>query len=244
MEVGSLPIIIWGQKCITPTFVQGSLAAHSLFHSNPIGAAIGLLFGGTWMAWRCIRMPVTSVINAGDLELPSGEEEEEEYQAEQTPVEATPSVRRKRKETTQPATSAEGPSPPPSKSKRLRKRTVVEYVATEETAAAPNATSDTDEELREAFEAVEQEKELEELEEVGEGPQEKAKIMEEKEEILAEVIAESIALAQKQQEDTRAGLTSSELALFEDPEAEHSTAVPAAEEQAGQSISEPMDLCS
>ncbi|CAL2270666.1 unnamed protein product [Prunus armeniaca] len=186
----------------------------------------------------------TSVINAGDLELPSGEEEEEEYQAEQTPVEATPSVRRKRKETTQPATSAEGPSPPPSKSKRLRKRTVVEYVATEETAPAPNATSDTDEELREAFEAVEQEKELEELEEVGEGPQEKAKIMEEKEEILAEVIAESIALAQKQQEDTRAGLTSSELALFEDPEAEHSTAVPTAEEQAGQSISEPMDLCS
>ncbi|CAL9000806.1 unnamed protein product [Prunus brigantina] len=105
----------------------------------------------------------------------------------------------------------------------------------------PTATSDTDEELREAFEAVEQEKELVELEEVEEGPQEKAKIVEEEEEIPAEVIAESIALAQKQQEDTRAGLTSSELALFEDPEGEHSTAVPSAEERAGQSASEPVD---
>ncbi|CAL2230240.1 unnamed protein product [Prunus armeniaca] len=182
---------------------------------------------------------VNSVISAGDLEFPSRKEEEEEDQAEQTPVEATPSVRRKRKETAQPATSS--PSPPPSKSKRLRKRTVVEYVATEEIAAAPNATSDTDEELREAFEAVEQEKELEELEQVGEGPQEKAKIMEEEEEIPAEVIAESIALAQKQQEDARARLTSSELALFEDPEAEHSSVVLAAEEQARQSVLEPVD---
>ncbi|CAL8163978.1 unnamed protein product [Prunus armeniaca] len=51
---------------------------------------------------------VTFVITAGDLELPSGEEEEEEDQAEQTPVEATPSVRRKRKETAQPATSGQG----------------------------------------------------------------------------------------------------------------------------------------
>ncbi|CAL2256431.1 unnamed protein product [Prunus armeniaca] len=283
MVVGSLPIIIWGQKCITPTFLQGSLADHSLFHSNPTGAAIGLLLGGTWMTWRSpILTPadfdawwkarfrnlvvlfdgwdgwalrtgeethkfmvqtikdinaqalegsvsiilfltqnvsgqsaqagevfVTSVTTAGDLELPSGEEEEEEDQAEQTPVEATPSVRRKRKETAQPATSTEDLSPPPSKSKRLRKRTVVEYVTAEGTAAAPNATSDTDEELREAFEAVEQEKELEELEEVGEGPQEKAKTMEEEEEIPAE--------------------------------AEHSTAIPAAEEQAGQSVSEPVD---
>ncbi|CAL2256301.1 unnamed protein product [Prunus armeniaca] len=95
---------------------------------------------------------VTSVITAGDLQLPSGEEEEEEDQAKQTPVEAT------------------------------------SFVATKETAAAPNATSDTDEELREAFEAVEQEKELEESEEVGERPQEKAKIMEEDEEIPAEVV--------------------------------------------------------
>ncbi|CAL2260686.1 unnamed protein product [Prunus armeniaca] len=121
----------------------------------------------------------TSVITAGDLELPSREEEEEEEeegQAEQTSVEATPAPRRKRKETAQPATSAEGPSPHPTKSKRLIKRTVVEYVATEETAAVPTATSDTDEELREAFEAVDQEKELEE---VGEGPQEKAKTVEE-----------------------------------------------------------------
>ncbi|CAL2257128.1 unnamed protein product [Prunus armeniaca] len=86
----------------------------------------------------------------------------------------------------------------------------------EGTAAAPTATSNKNEELREAFEAVEQEKELEGVEE---------------EEIPTK----------KQQEDIRAGLTSSELALFEDPEAEHSTAVPAAEEQAGQSASEPVD---
>ncbi|CAL8167771.1 unnamed protein product [Prunus armeniaca] len=200
MEVGSLPIIIWGQKCITPTFVQGSLAAHSLFHSNPIGAAIGLLLGGTWMTWRCIRMTVLfdgwdgwavrtgeetqkfmvhtiKDINAQVLEGPSLTQNVGGQSAQAGEV------------------FAEGPSPPPSKSKRLRKRTVVEYVATEGTAVAPNATSDTDEELREAFEAVEQEKELEELEEVGEGPQEKAKIMEEEEEIPAEVIAESIALA-------------------------------------------------
>lgn len=55
----------------------------------------------------------------------------------------------------------------------------MEYVATEGTRAAPTTTSGTDEELREAFEAVEQEKELEELEEVAEGPQEKAKTVEE-----------------------------------------------------------------
>ncbi|CAL9028990.1 unnamed protein product, partial [Prunus brigantina] len=48
------------------------------------------------------------------------------------------------------------------------------------------------------------------------------------EEIPAEVIAESIALAQKQQEETKAELTSSELALFENPEAEQSTTSPAA----------------
>ena len=50
---------------------------------------------------------VNSVIAAGDLELPSGdgeeeeEEEEEGDQAEQTPVEATSPVKRKRKETAQ-----------------------------------------------------------------------------------------------------------------------------------------------
>ncbi|CAL8091253.1 unnamed protein product [Prunus armeniaca] len=142
----------------------------------------------------------TSVITAGDLELPSGEEEEEEE--DQTPVEATPAPRRKMKETAQPATS----------------------------------------ELRKDFEAVDQENELEE---VGEGPQEKAKTVEEEEEIPAEVIAESIALAhkqQEQQEDIGAGLTSSELALFEDPEAEQSTAVPTAGEQSKQSASEPVEV--
>ncbi|CAL2240402.1 unnamed protein product [Prunus armeniaca] len=119
------------------------------------------------------------------------------------------------------------PSPPPTKSKRLRKRIVEEYMASEGTGA--------DDELREAFEAVEQEKELEELDEVREGPEEK--------EIPAEVIAESIAFAHKQHEkheDIGAGLTSSELALFEDPWAKHSTAVPAAEEQTEQSASEPV----
>ncbi|CAL8153043.1 unnamed protein product [Prunus armeniaca] len=167
---------------------------------------------------------VTSVIVAGDLGLPSVDEEDE-IEAEKPAAEVTPSGRRKRKETTfaqhsvaQPATSAESPSPPPTKSKRLRKRTVVEYVATKGTVVAPTSTSGTDEELRKAFKAVEQEKELEELEE---GPQEKAKMVEEEEEIPAKVIVESIALAQKQQENTRAELTSSELALFEEPEALH-----------------------
>ncbi|VVA36191.1 PREDICTED: LOC109946780, partial [Prunus dulcis] len=60
-------------------------------------------------------------------------------------------------------------------------------------------------------------------------------------EIPTEVIAESIAVAQKQQEIPRAELTSLELALFEDAEAEHSTAILAPEEQAKQSVSEPVD---
>ncbi|CAL9012916.1 unnamed protein product [Prunus brigantina] len=59
--------------------------------------------------------------------------------------------------------TAESP-PPPTRSKRLRKRTVVEYVATEDTSAVPTATSGTDDELREAFEEVEKDKVLEELE--------------------------------------------------------------------------------
>ncbi|CAL8167803.1 unnamed protein product [Prunus armeniaca] len=118
---------------------------------------------------------------------------------------------------------AESPSPTPTKSKRLRKRTEVEYVATDGTAADTTTTSGTDEELREAFEAVEQEMELEELEEVGKGPQEKAKTVE----IPAEVIAESIALAQRAFPWLR--------------KAEHSTAVPAAGEQSEQSAFEPVD---
>ncbi|XP_016650444.1 PREDICTED: uncharacterized protein LOC103335343 [Prunus mume] len=187
---------------------------------------------------------VNSVIAAGDLELPSGngeeeEEEEEEDQVEQTPVEATSPVKRKRKETAQSMTPVGSPSPPLTKSKRLRKKIVEEYVAPEGTRAIPTTTSGTNDDLREAFEAVGQERELEELEEVGEEPQEKAKIVEEEEEIPTEVIAESIALARKQQEDIRAGLTNLEVALFDDPEAEHSTAAPTAEEQAEQIGSEP-----
>ncbi|CAL9028695.1 unnamed protein product [Prunus brigantina] len=188
---------------------------------------------------------VTSVISAGDLELPSVEEEDETL-AEPTTVEGT-SARRKRKETAPPQDSmvqleptAESP-PPPTRSKRLRKRTVVEYVATEDTSAVPTATSGTDDELREAFEEVEKDKVLEELERVGDGSQEKSKTVEEEEEIPAEVIAESIALAQKQQEETKAELTSSELALFENPEAEQSTTSPATEEQAEQPASEPVE---
>ncbi|CAL2277886.1 unnamed protein product [Prunus armeniaca] len=134
---------------------------------------------------------VNSIIAAGDLELPSGDGEEEEDQAEQTHVEATSSAYFL-------FIKARSPSPPPTKSKRLRKRIVEEYVAPLGTGAVPTVTSDTNEELREGFEAVDQEQELEDLEEVGDGPQEKAKTVEEEEEIPAEVIAESIALAQKQ----------------------------------------------
>ena len=55
------------------------------------------------------------------------------------------------------------------------------------------------------------------------------------------MIAESIALAQKQQKGPSAELTSSELALFEDAEAEHSIAAPEAEDQVEPSASDPVD---
>ncbi|CAL9010826.1 unnamed protein product, partial [Prunus brigantina] len=112
---------------------------------------------------------VTSVIAAGELELPfEDEEDQHETLAEQPTVDVTPSVRRNKRKEAAPAqdnvvqseTSVESPPSPPTKSKRLRKKAVVEYVATEEPAAAPTTTSGTDEELREAFEAVEQEKEV------------------------------------------------------------------------------------
>ncbi|BBN67633.1 hypothetical protein Prudu_136S000500 [Prunus dulcis] len=168
---------------------------------------------------------VSSVIAAGDLELPSADEEDD-VEAEQTPAEAVPSGRRKRK----------GPGIPgefgtfqlwesfssSTKLKKLKKKGEVEYFAAEEAAAIPVSPSGTDDELREAFEEVE-EKELEE------------------DEIPAEVIAESIALAQKQQKGLGAELTSSELALFEDAEAEHSTAAPEAEDRVEPSVSDPVD---
>ncbi|CAL9024613.1 unnamed protein product [Prunus brigantina] len=180
----------------------------------------------------------------GDLELPSGDDEDDDDdQAESTAAEATP-ARKKRKEAAPTVTSAEGPSSPSTKSKRPKKRVAGEYVATEGIAAAPSNTSGTDEDLREAFEEVEQEKEMEELEEAADGPQEKAKAEEKEEEIPAEVIAESIALAQKQQEQQEglmAELTGSELALFEDVKAEHSTATPAAGVQAEVSVTESVD---
>ncbi|CAL2276294.1 unnamed protein product [Prunus armeniaca] len=180
------------------------------------------------------KVIVTSVIDAGDLELPS--RDEDEILSEQPPVEATPFPR-----TLLLKLRFRSPPLPLTKSKRLRKRTRVESDETKKPAVVPTETSGTDDELREAFKAVEQEKKLEEPEEVEEGPQGEAKIVEEEEEIPTEVIAESIALAQKQQENTRAELTSLELTFFEDAEVEHSTAVSATEEQAEQSASEPVE---
>ncbi|CAL2228298.1 unnamed protein product [Prunus armeniaca] len=97
-------------------------------------------------------------------------------------------------------------SSPPSKAKRLRNRAVNESEGKEEPAAVLTETTETDEELREAIEA---------------------------EEIPAEIIAESIELAKKQQENQRAEPTSSELALFDDVDAEHSVAIPASEVEEG-----------
>ncbi|CAL8168355.1 unnamed protein product [Prunus armeniaca] len=182
------------------------------------------------------------VIIAGDLELPFGDEgDAQETLAEQTSVETTPSARgNKRKETAQALdsvvqleNSAENSPPPLTTSKRLRKRTVVEYVATE-SVVAPTTTSGTDKELREAFEAVEQEKD------VVEGVQEKTKKVEDDEEIPVEVIAESIALAKQHQEAQRTEPTSSELALSDDVEAEHSVAVPEPEGEAKHPIVVPV----
>ncbi|CAL2239240.1 unnamed protein product [Prunus armeniaca] len=136
-----------------------------------------------------------------DLELPSGDKEDE-TQAEQTAIEATPSaIRNKRKETAPFHESSVQPE------------------VSEEPTAAPTTTSGTDEELRETFEAVEQEKELEEEE----GPQEKTKQMEKE---------------AKAAGGPKGRMTSSELALFVDAEAEHSTAVLVSEEQSKQSVLE------
>ncbi|CAL9020908.1 unnamed protein product [Prunus brigantina] len=70
-----------------------------------------------------------------------------------------------------------------------------ETLAEQEPAAVPTETSGTDEELREAFEAVGQEKDVD----VSVGDKKKGKEVEE-EEIPAEIIVESIALAKQQQE--------------------------------------------
>ncbi|CAL9019156.1 unnamed protein product [Prunus brigantina] len=205
-------------------------------------------------SWRCIRMPdvqsfsdkkhrwtvcpgwrITSIIAVRDLELPSGDEEDE-TQAEQRAVEATHSVRRKRKETAPVQESVSGKilifpnyflesSSPPTRSKRLRNKTRVESDETGEPAAIPTETFETDDELRKAFEAVEQEKEKEKEEE-GEVPSTKEKEKEFEEE---------------QHEMPGVELTSSELALFEDAEAEHSTSVQVPEDQEEQSASEPVE---
>ncbi|BBN68185.1 hypothetical protein Prudu_320S000300 [Prunus dulcis] len=169
------------------------------------------------------KVIVSSVIEAGDLELRSADEEDE-VQPEQTPAEVVLSGRRKRKgpapsldNTTRPGIPAGSPSPPPTKLKKLKKRSEVEYVAVEETAARKRTAR------------------------AGGSAQEKMATAEEEDEIPAEVIVESIALAQKQQKGPSAELTSSELALFEDAEAEHSTATPEAEDQVERSVSDPVD---
>ncbi|VVA41671.1 PREDICTED: aminotransferase, partial [Prunus dulcis] len=194
-------------------FAEGEAKAHMIQTIKEINAQIiedpSLTKNVGGQSVQAGEVIVSSVIAAGDLELPSADEEDD-VEAEQTPAEAVPSGRRKRK----------GPG------------------NHEEAAAIPVSPSGTDDELREAFEEVEQEKELQELEEV---PQKKVAALEDEEEIPAEVIAESIALAQKQQKGPGAELTSSELALFEDAEAEHSTAVPEAEDRVEPSISDPVD---
>ncbi|BBG93315.1 hypothetical protein Prudu_001289 [Prunus dulcis] len=219
-------------------FADGEARAHMIQTIKDINAQIiedpSLTKNVGGQSVQAGEVIVSSVIAAGDLELPSADEEDD-IEAEQTPAEAVPSGRKKRKGAGIPAGS---PSPPPTKLKKLRKKGEVEYFAAEEAAAIPVSPSGTDDELREAFEEVEQEKELQELEEVS---QKKVAVLEDEEEIPAEVIAESIALAQKQQKGPGAELTSSELALFEDAEAEHSTAVPEAVDRVEPSISDPVD---
>ncbi|CAL9000569.1 unnamed protein product [Prunus brigantina] len=167
----------------------------------------------------------TSVIAAGDLELPFGDEEDDYETLAEVSVEVTPSTRKsKRKEVTQAQDSAVQPDP---QAKRLRKRVVNEPEEREEPAAVPTETTETNEELREAFEAVEQEKGQEEEEEREVPLNKKDTNCDEEEEIPAEVIAESIALAKQQEEAQRAELTSLELALLGEVEAEHSAAAPA-----------------
>ncbi|CAL8085748.1 unnamed protein product [Prunus armeniaca] len=154
---------------------------------------------------------VTYVIATRDLELPSRDEEDETL-AEQPPVEATPSTRRKRKETAHaqdsaalPKVSAESP-PPPTRSKKLRKRTGVEFDEIEKPVAVPTETS--------GEKAQEKEKDVPTKE------KEKRKEFKEEEEIP----------------DERAEPTSSELALFDHVEAEHSVAAPELEVEAEYSV--------
>ncbi|CAL2255422.1 unnamed protein product [Prunus armeniaca] len=183
---------------------------------------------------------VTSVIAVRDLELPFGDEEDDYETLAEASVEITPSTRKnKRKEVTQAQDSVVQLDPlvesfpPPSKAKKLRKKAFNELDDKEEPAAVPAETTETNEELREAFEAVEQEKEKEKEKEILEGEKEKKKDGEEEEEIPTEIIAESIELAKKQQEAQRTEPTSSELALFDDVKVEHFAAIPASEVEEG-----------
>ncbi|BBG97052.1 hypothetical protein Prudu_006054 [Prunus dulcis] len=199
-------------------FAEGEAKAHMIQTIKEINAQIIENVGG--QSVQAGEVIVSSVIAAGDLELPSADEEDD-VEAEKPLPRLFLLVEEKEKGLAFLVTGS--PSPPPTKLKKLKKKGEVEYFAAEEAAAIPVSPSGTDDELREAFEEVEQEKELQELEEV---PQKKVAVVEDEDEIPAEVIAESIALAQKQQKDA---------------EAEHSTAAPEAEDRVEPSVSDPVD---
>ncbi|CAL8087207.1 unnamed protein product [Prunus armeniaca] len=154
-------------------------------------------------------------------------DEEDETLAEQTSIKATPSVIRKRKETAsvhdsaaQPVTSAESPHPPLTKSKRLRKRIVVEYVAMEESAAAPTNTSGTRRRRRCPFQGEEQ------------------RVGRRDEPLFHHYMYFGDSREQHEEEAQRAEPTSLELALSDDEEAEHSATAQMPMEQSKLSVLE------
>ncbi|BBG93679.1 autoinhibited Ca2+-ATPase 11 [Prunus dulcis] len=194
-------------------FADGDARAHMIQTIKDINAQI---------------IEVSSVIAAGDLELPSADEEDD-VEAEQTPAEAVPSGRRKRK----------GPAPLWTILRGLvfllgvllllLLKGEVEYFTAEEAAAIPATTSGRMMSCEKPLRRWSTKKSCKSWKrcprEGGSGGRR----------------AESIALAQKQQKGPSAELTSSELALFEDAEAEHSTAAPEAEDQVEPSASDPVD---
>ncbi|BBH05389.1 autoinhibited Ca2+-ATPase 11 [Prunus dulcis] len=151
-----------------------------------------------------------------------------------TPAEAVPSGRRKRKG---PGIPAGSPSPPPTKLKKLKKKGEVEYFAAEEPQQSRSVLLGRMTSCEKLLRRWSRKKSCKSWRRC---PKESG-VVEDEDEIPAEVIAESIALAQKQQKGPGAELTSSELALFEDAEAEHSTAAPEAEDRVEPSVSDPVD---
>ncbi|CAL9006384.1 unnamed protein product [Prunus brigantina] len=183
---------------------------------------------------RLPSVQVTSVISAGDLELPSVEEEDETL-AEPTTVEGT-SARRKRKETAPPRDSmvrleptfrAPESPPPPTRSKRLRKRTGGGICCYGGYFGGSYRHFGTDDELREAFEEVEKDKVLGGIRKGRRWISRKIK-----DKIPAEVIAESIALARSNKRRQRRELTSSSWPFLRIRRREQSTTSPGGEEQA------------